>query len=200
MFDPVGAVTFDLTRGQVLLRGGTPQVLIPAELLAAACRGATPDQIGRQFGEQVATRTGQDQAADRGEPADQPYDEVIEQLAGAFSLAGMGTLRLERWGRAVVFVVAACPLGSAVEAFVEAFLTAACGQLGKRTLATVSLVPVPLAPVPLGTVPEGTGDGEARFVLLAPSVAATMRQRIEAGESWRSLLMSLQPGAPRDAG
>jgi hypothetical protein len=181
MFDAHGAVTFDLSRGLVRLRGESPQVLIPAELLVAACEGGAANQLGSRLGAFLAARL----RKRLGDTVEQPHDVVIEQLAGELALAGLGALRLERWGAAVVFVLGACPLGPYSGDFVEAMLAAALVEIGQRELAVVSL---------------GQSGVERRYAMLAPPVATQLRRKLEVGESWQALLAGLKRGGASHAG
>lgn len=174
MFDAQGAVTFDLSRGLVRLRGESPQVLIPADLLVAACEGGAADQLGARMGTSLAARLRER----LGDTVNQPHEVVFEQLAGELALAGLGALRLERWGAAVVFVLGACPLGRCSEIFVEALLVTALVDIGQRELAVVSL---------------GRSGDDSRYAVLAPTVATQLRRKLEVGEAWHALLAGLRP-------
>jgi len=119
-FDPARSVTFDLEQGHVELADGEAQVLIPADALAALASGeSAPRGLGRAVGvaamERVGMRVGGAQQAagvrpiyDRIRTAS--LDVVVEMLGGELALVGIGNLRVERWGKALLFVLDPCVL------------------------------------------------------------------------------------------
>src|SRR5438093_1423720 len=98
-FDPSKAVTFDLSHGLVHLEGAPSRLLVPAEALGAlaAAAGSAPTRaFGRALGEAIGRR------AALGLEATSGADAVLEHVGGEVGLAGLGSLSLERWGRALV--------------------------------------------------------------------------------------------------
>lgn len=109
-----GALRFDLARGRVSLTASSDrpatQVVLPMESLAALASGLDAQHLknfghhlGSAFGARVAARLAHD--APSAEPT-----EVVDHLGGEFALSGLGTLLLERWGKALVFALVGCPL------------------------------------------------------------------------------------------
>ncbi len=112
-FDAARSVRFDLARGHVELSDGEPQVLIPlsalSTLLAGACDGRA---LGRAVGVgamgRVAMRllpkgsAGYDarEAVRRAS-----LETVVDVLGGELAILGLGSLRIERWGDALLFVL-----------------------------------------------------------------------------------------------
>src|SRR5262249_41229814 len=100
-------------------------VLVPAEALLALAGAAGPEaavafarRLGEAMGRRVAARLS-------GEVAAAPVDAVVEHLGGELALAGLGSLALERWGKAVVLVVDQSPLGALLEGVLAAAVEAA---------------------------------------------------------------------------
>jgi hypothetical protein len=135
-FDPSKAVTFDLTHGLVQLQGapGAPsRVLVPAEALVALARAAGAEgtaafaaSLGEIMGRRVAGRL-----AERG-VGEAAVEVVVEHLGGELALSGLGSLGLERWGRAAVLVVDESPLGAPGDALLEGVLAAAVAAAAGR--------------------------------------------------------------------
>jgi hypothetical protein len=111
-FDATHSIQFDLGRGNV--RAGDEQVLlVPASALAHLTTVATPEAnetLGRALGAAIGRRARsrlQDIAQDVTQAS---IEMVVTQLAGEAALAGIGSLSIERWGRAVVVLVEGSPL------------------------------------------------------------------------------------------
>lgn len=105
-----GAVRFDLTRGRVSLRDETNdrrgiRAVVPMEALSALCREVSSEvvsdfghRIGNDLGRRVAERLSQQvQAANA--------QTIVDHLGGELALMGLGSLRLELWGKALVFAL-----------------------------------------------------------------------------------------------
>lgn len=113
-FDPSQAVTFDLQHGLVHLEGAPSRLLVPADALVGLAKAAGADAaatFGRALGEAMGRRVASRLAAGDGVRA-ASIEAVIEHLGGELALAGLGSLGLERWGRALVLVVDQSPLGA----------------------------------------------------------------------------------------
>src|SRR5689334_6399623 len=106
-FDPNGALRFDLTRGAASDARGARLVVMPAAALEAVERTHGPAiaalgaELGKACGTRVATRLGGD-----GGVRNAQLEVVVSHLAGELAIAGIGAVHLERWGRAMVIVVA----------------------------------------------------------------------------------------------
>jgi hypothetical protein len=132
-FDPARAVDFDLTRGAVQGSSGERVVLVPSSVLDEMIRLlAAPDaarvarSIGVACGARVAERLG-----GTDEVRACSIELVTSHLAGELAVAGIGAIRLERWGRALVVVVAnpAIGNGAALASILEGALGEATGRL-----------------------------------------------------------------------
>jgi hypothetical protein len=144
-FDPKKAVTFDLSAGQVRLAAGTDTdthraVIVPAAALSAVANAAgetATRELGRTIGRALGARV-----ADRLEnPAavrEAALDRIVAELAAELAIVGLGTMALERWGRALIVTVTDAPVeGMAgdvlLAAVIEGMLCAASGR-NVRTL------------------------------------------------------------------
>lgn len=107
-----GIVRFDLERGRVTLRDQSgvsdersSRALIPVDALAALCRGVPPDAVvdfGRGIGTDLGRRLAERLAGQL--PGASPQT-ILDVLGGEVALLGLGSLRLELWGRALVFAL-----------------------------------------------------------------------------------------------
>jgi hypothetical protein len=130
-FDASRAVEFDVARGAVQTSGDRV-VLLPAAAFDAALRdleptrvGALARAVGAACGARVAARLG---GVERVRGAE--VEVALAHLAGELAVAGIGVVRLERWGRALVVAIAnpAVSDGAALAAIVEGALSAASGR------------------------------------------------------------------------
>jgi hypothetical protein len=134
-FDPTHAVRFDLPRGSVRTRGDDdPVLLVPTAALEDLILSAPPEAaeaLGRALGAAIGRRA----AARMGDPQRASIDTFVAQLAGEAAIAGVGSLSLERWGRALVVVIEDSPLVDTLLApLVAAALKAASGRSAFCTL------------------------------------------------------------------
>ncbi|MFO0757366.1 MAG: hypothetical protein U0359_12795 [Byssovorax sp.] len=185
-FDPSEAVTFDFGRGLVALAGEggeAPRVLVPGEALATLCDAAGPSaagafgrSLGQAMGERVAGRLA-GEAGVRGASV----EEVVEQLGAELSLAGLGSLALERWGKAIVMVIARSPLGARGDALLEAVLAGALGAATGREARSLFL---------------GRDEASARFLITGDAGLAKVTSLLADGLSWGEALVRLHASAP----
>lgn len=109
-FDMSGAVNFDLVRGQVSLDASSYSLMVPASAVRALCEAADPEvlkdfggRIGNGIGRRMLQRFPQ-------QLKNVSAEELIDHLGGEVALAGLGSLNLEFWGKAMVFGLTGCPL------------------------------------------------------------------------------------------
>lgn len=175
-FEPEGAVEFDLPHGAVRAAGDRLMV-VPATLLEeiAVTAGApaavtVARAIGTATGQRAALRMGGAEAA-RGAT----IETVLSHLTGELALSGVGAAHLERWGRALVLVLANTPVRDdvAVAALVEGALAAVVD----RPIATITL----------------TRDAAGVRVLVA-SASGVLRAKelLERGVAWGEALTKIQ--------
>lgn len=134
-FDAARCVTFDLARGHVELSDGEPHVLVPVDALIALLRGKSDARaLGRAIGTSAIVRAGMQLGRGDGRPLrdrlrDESLETIVELLGGELAVVGLGSLRIERWGAALLFVFDPCSL-QAAEGKEPYDLRAAGGEAG----------------------------------------------------------------------
>jgi hypothetical protein len=180
-FDASKAVTFDLSRGQIQ-KEDEPRLLVSAKALLALCQAAGADAMsafahgaGDTIGAAIARRF--ERAG--GDAKGAPIETVVEHLGGELALAGLGALSIERWGRALVFVVDRAPGGTDGDRLLAPLLASAVSKATKVEARCVRLA----------------RDGDrARFLITGPRGADKVRDWLLAGVSWGEALVRLHPG------
>ena len=177
-FDPSKAVTFDLARGLVQQEGAPSGLIVPAESLAALARAAGPEAsraFGRGLGEAIGRRVAGHLAEADGVRA-AGVGAVVEHLGGELAMTGLGSLGLERWGRALVLVIDQSPLGAGGDALLETVLAAALeAAVGERSSVIVL-----------------ARDGvRVRFLVTGAAGAEKVRAWLNEGVSWGDALVRL---------
>jgi hypothetical protein len=188
-FDPTEAVTFDLAYGHVHLDGAPNRVLVPSDALIDLCEAAGEEAtaalgqaIGTAMGRRVAGRLAEG-AQDRASAiAKARFETVVEHLAGELAVAGLGSLGVERWGKALVFVHDQSPLGERGDALLGEVLQAAMQALSNQAGRIVLL--------------ERSGV-RARFLLVGAGAVEGVRMRLREGQSWGIVLAMLHRSGPR---
>ena len=112
-----------------------------APLLAFLSGEVDARQLGRQLGASVTARAG----ARFKDPGMLPQDllrgasleGVVELLGGELALLGLGNLRVERWGRALLFVLDPCPLDKRADGFLCGLFEGALTGVAGREVAVV---------------------------------------------------------------
>jgi len=174
-FDPSRAVTFDLAKGQVHLDGAPHRVLVPSEALAklvASASAETRREFARALGEPLGRRL----ASRLGDPKTATLQAVVEHLGGELALLGLGALSLERWGRALVFVVDGSPFGKEGDELLAATLEAALAEATGRG--------------PRCVVLDRT-EARVRLLVVSETSAEKVRAWLEAGTSFGDVLARL---------
>ena len=198
LFDPTRAVRFDLPNGSIYAPrelGGVEQagphessdarlLLVPASAIdevvrhgGAAAGNAIGLLIGAACGSRAAARLGGAAAL-----GSSPLDDVIAHLGGELSLAGIGALAMESWGRAMVMVVARAALkdDALVAAVVEGALRSATGR--------------DLSCAPLSRECGREGD-TVRVLVASRGTAERARRWLAEGVAWGEVLTRLQSSA-----
>ena len=175
-FDPTRAVAFDLARG-VVEGSGERLLVVPATLVAEIAHAAGPAAaraaaraIGEACGTRIAARLG---GAERVRAA--PIEEVLSHVAGELAVCGLGTVELERWGRALVVAVAYAAFSD--DAWVAALVEGAVGAATERTVAARALVR------------EG---GRVRVLVTGPTAAERADKLLAEGTAWGEVLAQIQ--------
>ena len=175
-FDPNGAVRFDLRSGAASDSRGARLVLVPSAALASLGPDALTKiglAIGRACGERIASRLG----GDGGVRAAQ-LEDAVSHLAGELAVAGVGAVHVERWGRAMVAIVANPSIPD--DMFIGAVLGGALSAASGREVAAASL---------------GREGEETRYFLGSPATADHVRVLVGKGLSYAEVLAALQGGA-----
>jgi hypothetical protein len=175
-FDPTHAVRFDLPHGSIRAGGdgGERVLLVPTSALDDLVLSAPPEAVealGRALGAAIGRR-----AAARMDPKTAPVDVFVTQLAGEVALTGIGTLSVERWGRALVVVVEDSPLGGTLLAPIVA---AAVSTASGRHLACALL---------------SRDERAARVLVGSDAGVARVRAWIASGMPWGEALVKLHGG------
>jgi hypothetical protein len=175
-FDSTHAVRFDLALGSV--RAGNREerlLLVPSsaldDLILSASAEAV-DALARAIGLAIGLRV----AGRIGPGPEGSVEAFVVQLAGECAIAGVGTVALERWGRAMVVLLEHSPLPTAFLCpLVAAAIEAAAGRAVSCTLLT-------------------RDNAVARVLVTSESAAARAREWIASGVAWGEALTRLQGG------
>jgi hypothetical protein len=139
-FDPTRSVLFDLASGSVRLPAGEPQVLLSASVVAALC-ATSPHarELGRLVGADVAGRARIRRTMSSGPSNDDTLRslslmEVVDLVGGELALLGLGSLRTERWGAALLFVLEPCGLDARADGLLAGIVEGAVASAGGREL------------------------------------------------------------------
>jgi hypothetical protein len=176
-FDPSQSVKFDVARGAVELDGGACLLVPPAALLAL-CQGAG-DEAKRDFGRTLGTELGR-RVASRYRAVDGSIESWLDHLGGSLALVGLGSLGVERWGRALVLTLRGSPLGRDGDVLVAAVLEGAL----QRALARDTAI-----------VPLAREDDEVRLLVVNPGAASKVRGWLAEGVAWGEVLARLHERA-----
>ena len=177
-FDPSKAVTFDLVRGLIQQEGGPSRLIVPAEALAALARAAGPEAsraFGRVVGEAIGVRVASGLAEIDGVRA-AGVGAVVEHLGGELAMTGLGSLSVERWGRALVLVIDQSPLGAGGDGLLECVLAGALeAAMGERSSVVVL----------------ARDEVRVRFLVTGPAGADKVRTWLSEGVPWGDALVRL---------
>jgi hypothetical protein len=172
-FDPSQSVKFDFARGAVEIDGGN-HLLVPTSALLALCRGAGVE-AQRDFGRSLGTELGR-RVASRIRVNEASVETIVTHLGGDLALVGLGSLGVERWGRALVLTVTKSPLGREGDALLAAVLEGALQRAMARDVAVV---------------PLSRENGHARLVVTNASAAGKVRAWLGEGVQWGDVLARL---------
>jgi hypothetical protein len=183
-FDASKAVTFDLSRGEIRKDGDDRRVLISARAVTALCQAAGDDAtsafgqaLGESIGAAIATRFERTGSDARGAS----IESIVEHLAGELAVVGLGTVSVERWGRALVLVVDHS--NGDQDKVLAPLLGATVSRAAKVQARCVRL----------------TREGErARFLVTGESGASKVRDWLSAGVPWGEALVRLHPAAQQE--
>ncbi len=176
-FNPSGSVSFDLVRGRVDCGGD--HVLVPADALVDLCRNAGDEAVS-DFGRRLGTSAGRRVAERLGDTSSASLEEVIEHLGGELAVLGLGSLGLERWGRALVLTIDGGPFGQQLDRLLGAVLEGALQRAFARDVRAAHLV---------------RDDRQVRFLVTSAASADKVRDWLSSGVTYADALVRLQKGA-----
>jgi hypothetical protein len=176
-FNPSGSVSFDLVRGRVDCGGD--HVLVAADALVDLCRAAGDEAVS-DFGRRLGTAIGRRVAERLGDSTNgASLEDVLDHLGGELALAGLGSLGLERWGRALVLTLDGGPFGQQLDRLLAAVLEGALQRaFGRDTRATKLM----------------RDDRQVRFLIASPASASKVSEWLGSGLSYGDALTRLQNG------
>jgi hypothetical protein len=175
-FDSTHAVRFDLALGSV--RAGNHEerlLLVPSSALDDLILSASAEAVDG-FARAIGAAIGRRVAARVGSGSDSSVEAFVVQLAGECAIAGVGTVALERWGRAMVVVLEHSPLPTA---FLCPVVAAAIEAAAGRSVSCMLLT---------------RDNAAARVLVTSEGAAARAREWIASGLPWGEALTRLQGG------
>jgi hypothetical protein len=175
-FDPNGAVRFDLRSGSASDSRGARLVLVPSsafEFLDADALAQIGEKIGRACGARIAAHLGGDRAV-----RESDIETVITHLAGELAIAGVGSVHIERWGRALVAIVSNPSVSG--DAFIGAVVAGAFSAATGRDVYAA---------------PLGRERGESRYFLGSSGTAERVRSLVGQGKGYAEIVATIQGGA-----
>lgn len=174
-FNPSGSVSFDLVRGRVDCAGD--HVLVAADALIDLCRAAGDEAVA-DFGRRLGTTVGRRVADRLGDGAQSAsMEEVLDHLGGELALLGLGSLGLERWGRALVLTLDGGPFGQQLDRLLGSILEGALQRGFGRDCRAAKLM---------------RDDRQVRFLIANSASAGKVSDWIGSGVSYGDALARLQ--------
>lgn len=174
-FDPSQSVAFDLNRGQIAVKGSGERLLVPADALLSLCLSVGSEELS-DFGRRLGTEAGRRVAERLGEIEAATVETIVDHLGGDLALLGLGSLELERWGKALVFVIEDSPFGAQGDPVLAAVLSGALQRAFGRNA---------------GVIRIDRDDQRARFLVTSPGGAERVRAWLSEGTTWGDALTRL---------
>jgi hypothetical protein len=177
-FDPKHAVVFDLARGATQDASKGRLLLVPASAINEITRGFETvakklgTQIGKACGTRVAGRLGGGDNVRRA-----TIEAVVTEIAGELSVAGVGLVSVERWGKALVVAIENTPLedDNLLAAIVESSMSAA---VSKQVFG----------------VTLSRQGGTVRVLIASDVTCKKVRELLASGTAWGEVLARLSAG------
>jgi hypothetical protein len=172
-------VTFDLSRGEIRKDDHERRVLLSARAIVALCQAAGDDAtsaFGQSLGESIGASIAARFERGGGDPRGAAIESIVEHLAGELAVAGLGTISVERWGRALVLVV------DNASADVDKVLAPLLGAMVSRA-----------AKVQARCVRLSREGDRARFLIAGEAGAGKVSDWLSAGVPWGEALVRLHP-------
>ncbi len=176
-FDPTRAIIYDLARGQLRDDEGSSRLNLPAHLLLRLCEHAGKEaasefsrSLGAELGRRVTDKLGNEKDAAN-------VEVWTEHLGGQLALVGLGDLKVEQWGRALVLRISSPPKGMA--SIIEGVLEGAL-QRGLSRKATVIAF---------------ERDDQLECLVVSDDTAARVRSLTQSGAGLGQVIEELHKGA-----
>jgi hypothetical protein len=177
-FDPTHSLKFDLGRGRVAVDGSQARLVLPLDAVRQLCDSAGTEAL-RDFGRNLGTEVGRRVSNRLPSIKNATVQDVVEHLGGDLALMGLGSLSIERWGEATVFVVSDCGFGPASDQLLAAVLAGAVQRAMSRDMEAVVL---------------SREDDRIRFLATSQSTAAKVNGWLADGMQWGEVLSTLHSG------
>jgi hypothetical protein len=155
--------------------------LVAADALVELCKHAGDESLtnfGRKLGTELGLRV-TSHWGDRG-GEDISVEGFVEHLGGNLALLGLGSFSVERWGKALVFVVQESPFGASGDVLLGAVLEGALQRCMGRDACAVLL---------------GRDADHVRFLVTGGPGAAKIRAWMADGKTWGEALARLHEGS-----
>lgn len=178
-FDPTHSLKFDLGRGRVNVDGSQGRLVLPLEAVRQLCDSAGPEAL-RDFGRNLGHEIGRRVSNRLPSVKNGTVQDVVEHLGGDLALMGLGSLGIERWGEALVFVVSDCGFGAQSEQLLASVLAGAVQRALSRDIEAVVL---------------SRDDERIRFLAVNQTTAAKVNGWLADGMQWGEVLSSLHAGS-----
>ena len=176
-FDPTRAIVYDLACGQLRDDEGASRLNLPTHLLLRLCEHAGEQgtsEFAHALGDDLGRRLA-DQLGDERTNAD--IEAWTEHLGGQVALVGLGDLKVEQWGRALVLRISGAPEGTTK--ILEGVLEGALQRGLSRQTRLVGF----------------DRDGETEFLVLSSDAADRVRSMAQTGAGLGQIVEELHKGA-----
>lgn len=175
-FDPALALKLDFDLGQVTLRGQGPCLVVPKGALLDLLQAAG-DEATRNFGQQLGVEIGRRLVENLGSSIETVrVESFVEHLGGELALLGLGALTVERWGQALVIVIAGAPASSTGSSLLGAVVAGALQRALSRDASIVELT---------------RDDDLLRLLVVSRTTETEVRQWLTEGVPWGTVLTRL---------
>lgn len=184
--DTSAPLRFDLNRGRIHNREGDAFLLLPISVMSELCRSLSEDSLV-SFGYAVGTEIGR-RLASRLNDGSGSVAEIVTEVGTELATAGLGTLGVEIWGKALVFTLKDTPLSfggmetvDRADPLLGAILAGILMRAFSRDANVVAL---------------GRSHGLARFVVCSLSTSEQVESWVSSNLSSIEVLARLNQGAP----
>jgi hypothetical protein len=176
-FDPTRAIVYDLARGQLRDDEGASRLNLPVHLLLRLCRHAGPEGSS-EFAQALGAELGRRVTDKLGAGKDAANVEVwTEHLGGQLALVGLGDLKVEQWGRALVLRISGPPAD--MTKILEGILAGALQRGLSRKATAIGF----------------ERGNETEFLIVSDDAAGRVRSLAEGGATLGQIVEELHRGA-----